>query len=332
MLYRKTIQPLAGWPIQTSWARELARVTSAMRPISRDGLLISRGTHGTAYSIEPPRVRPTIGENRPFDVRWCPHGYDGDGEWQIYLPYGCHFVTQYTREYGSESKAYILKNKKGRYEDGTESAEWYRIEEPPLELARVVEDRENRRIITISPVYINDKPYPITEVSGDPESNGRVAWQTIVAELIKIEFTDGGMTMRGANRLIDDGIIERTWDATNAFSIAYEMPEYPNISPIAEPIVYLQNQVKFLGRLQLVNDGFDDVTNWKDVWVKIDHSSETFKMSIEKNLTGDDARSDDDKTVYKIYSLADNVVTADLREQAPNLDFYTSPAKPNDIS
>ena len=39
--------------------------------------------------------------------------------------------------------------------------------------------------------------------------------------------------------------------------------------------------------------------------------------------------SDDNQTVYKIYDLSEDIVTADLRASVPVMDFYTTVASVN---
>jgi hypothetical protein len=66
-----------------------------------------------------------------------------------------------------------------------------------------------------------------------------------------------------------------------------------------------------------------DVTDWEEVWVRIQHDDEGVNLEVLPNNEKDE-KSDADKTIALIYKLEDGVVVEDCRENISNdFGFYT---------
>jgi hypothetical protein len=325
-------KPRAGDPIRAGWADSVVKAASELRPIQVPGMLISRGTYGTAYTPEAEwrqtaAEEQTIPELRPFDCRWMSFDTDdgektNNGEWQIYLPAGCVTVQQ-----GTLIEPYIPTNEKARDADGNTLAGWYKIDDPDDTALANITDANDYYAETYS-VYIEMKPWPRMKASVDPKAFNPTQWSHAVATISKIKYSDEEVEDHATGRLADFDSIAESWPIDGPFAVKYTMPQEGGRNPDAEPEVSLINQERFAGRMQVSVEKDTDVKEWKSVWIKIAHDSEKFSMSVEKDLGGDEAKTDDDQTVYKIYTLDQNVVTSDLRGSVPAMDFYVSPAKP----
>ena len=110
---------------------------------------------------------------------------------------------------------------------------------------------------------------------------------------------------------------------SESFSVEYKMsnPEDAD-SDVTAKIV---NEQIMLGRLDKENaKGTEIDKESKTIWVKIDHSGKKFKLSIEHDLEGEEAESNDDQTVVKIYDLEELFIIADHRDKLGHLQFYTN--------
>lgn len=322
--YEVPRMPRGGERLKVSWGDSLVRAMTQLRPVQVPDMLISRGMYGTRYAplASSSRAYPSnFGSLLPFTVRWLVHDRDEDtGEWQIYIPLGCLTLTQ-----GDMTYFYLPTNDAAKDAEGNDIADWYRIPDPEdTAYANVVSTK--KRVVTTWSVFLALKPWPRVHVSTDPTDFAPVAWRIPVAEMCVTEYADDTPTKRTSVRLIEETQIEKVWDITKPFSIRYDIAAEDIKKKSATPTAMLTNQMRFVGRLQttLVDD--TDVTGWPDVWVKIVHDGETFEMSVEHALSGADAQSDDDQTVYRIYALDNDVVELDLRDAVPAMDFYTSPA------
>lgn len=316
--------PRAGERLKAGWGDSLVRAITQLRPVQVPDMLISRGMYGTRYAplALPTRAYPTnFGSLLPFTVRWLVHDRDEDtGEWQIYIPLGCLTLTQ-----GEMTYFYLPTNDAAKDAEGNDIADWYKIPAPQdTAYANVVSTDD--RVVTTWGVSLALKPWPRVHVSTDPTDFDPVAWRIPVAEMRVTEYADDTPPQRSGVRLADETQIDKVWDISKPFSIRYDIAAADIRRKNATPTAKLTNQTRFVGRLQttLVDD--TDVTGWPDVWVKIVHDGETFEMSVEHAMSGADAQSDDDQTVYRIYALDDDVVELDLRNAVPAMDFYTSPA------
>lgn len=314
--------------MRVGWGDSMVKSVRSLTPLQVPGMLISRTTYGTRYT---PLASESMADMPsytllPFDVRWLDYGEDDSGnpkggEWQIYIPLGCLTVSQ-----SGETYFYIPTNNRAKDADGHNISDWYKIPEPEdTTYANVVQ--ENDRVATSYTVYLNMKPWPRVHVSTNPTDFNPVQWRVAVAEMRVVQYNgEDRKDEKSAMRLISETQIAKTWDASSPFAIRYDIAEGDFKNKNATPKAMLVNQTRFMGRLQDTVANETDVSSWDNVWVKILHDGETFEMSIEHDLEGDAARSDDDKTVYRIYDLDEKVVTEDLRSSVPEMDFYTSPA------
>ena len=321
-------KPRAGDTMRVGWADSMVQSVRSLVPLQVPGMLISRTTYGTRYTpmaSEATAAMPSY-SLLPFDVRWLDYGEDDSGnpkggEWQIYIPLGCLTVSQAGQTY-----FYIPTNDRAKDADGHNISDWYKIPEPEdTAYANVVQ--EDDRVATSYTVYLNMKPWPRVKVSTNPTDFKPVYWQVAVAEIRVVKYNKSDRKdEKYAVRLISETQVAKEWDASSPFAIRYDIAEDDFKKKNATPKAMLVNQTRFIGRLQETVAPETDVSSWDNVWVRILHDGETFEMSVEHDLEGDEARSDDDKTVYRIYNLDEMVVTEDLRSSVPEMDFYTSPA------
>ena len=327
--YQLPRKPRAGDPLRVGWADSVVRSMGALRPVQVPGMLISRGTYGTRYtpiSSSSTARQVSLSELLPFTVRWYDYGNDDGGnprggEWQIYIPLGCLTVAQ-----AGETYFYIPTNDRAKDKEGHNISDWYKIPDPEdTAYANVVQEED--RVATSWTVYLNMKPWPRVHVSTDPTDFNPVQWRVAVAEMRIVQYNDPDRKDdKYAERLVSERQIAEAWDASSPFAIRYDISEGDFKNKNAKPKAMLVSQTRFIGRLQETVYPETDISSWKNVWVRILHDGETFEMSVEHDLEGDEARSDDDKTVYRIYDLDEMVVTNDLRSSVPEMDFYTSPA------
>ena len=156
---------------------------------------------------------------------------------------------------------------------------------------------------------------------------GKVVKSQLVAIVTVVEYEDSD-AQHSWMRMMNSDSVEVEWDVSKPFSIRYEMDDDAggdDDDGSNHVTAMLVNQVLSLGRLQKVIGGATDITGLGNVFVKVQHSTTQFQMTIETNLTGSAAESDDDKTVFKIYDLEENIVKGDFRDSIPTtFDFYTS--------
>ena len=319
--------PVPGGPMNVQWGRTVAAGMRRNRVIAGSGLRMKQTPEGVVLDVTS-AVRRVVQEQKqvlPFDMRWYSYADENDpdkGEWQIYLPLGCATLTQdgVTWRYRTGSQ-----NKSARDADGNVIPAWYHLDVPQSSSNAVVTE-ENDRIAKSYTIFLNMKPWPHMLVSGDDnaiEEYGRVEWQVAVGSINIVEYSDGETpTTRYATRTITQTNIANEWDVSKPFSVKYETTQTGEHS--FDLKVWLVNQSVFLGRLEKIDAEDIDITGRDNVWVKIAHDTDEFEMSVEFDLEGTAARSDDDKTVYRIYTLEDNVVVTDDRDEVPDMGFYTS--------
>ena len=334
MNYSTPRMPRAGERVRSSWGDSVSRAVREVTPVQVPGMLLSRGVYGTKYTLmnEPQSYEESYPTTTllPFDVRWYSYADENDpdkGEWQIYLPLGCATLTQdgVTWRYRTGSS-----NKSARDKDGNVIPAWYHIDVPESSKNAVVQEL-NDRVAKSYPIFLNMKPWPHMLVSGDDnaiEEYGRVEWQVAVGSINIVEYSDGETpTERYATRTITETNIANEWDVSKPFSVKYEVT--PQGKHSFDVKAWLVNQSVFLGRLEKIDAEDIDITGRDNVWVKITHDTDEFEMSVEFDLEGSAARSDDDKTVYRIYTLEDDVVVTDDRDEVPDMGFYTSAPETN---
>lgn len=327
-------KPRAGDTMRAGWADSMVKSVRSLVPLQVPGMLISRTTYGTRYTpmaSEATAAMPSY-SILPFDIRWYDYGADDEGkskggEWQIYLPLGCATLTQdgVTWRYRTGSQ-----NRSAKDADGNIIPAWYHVDVPQSSKNATVQEL-NDRVEKSYPIFLNMKPWPHMLISGDDsaiEEYGRVEWTVAVGNINIVEYSDGETpTTRYSTRTITQTNIANEWDVSKPFSVKYEVTPQGEHSFSLK--AWLVNQSVFLGRLEKIDAEDIDITGRDNVWVKITHDTDEFEMSVEFDLEGSAARSDDDKTVYRIYTLEDNVVVTDDRDEIPDMGFYTSAPETN---
>ena len=306
-----------GEGIRADWARSVERAIMEQRPRPNLGQTMSRNSYGVMMG-EAGAAAKTVeyASSFPFKVRWqYTNKKRTAGEWQIFLPLGCVSVVQ-----GNVTNACIPVNAIGKDDNGQELYKWYRIEEPKDADGTV--GTFNGYLAKQWTVYVIIKPWPRMKACTSPEDSSFKAgmWSVPVATINVIE-TDKDV-LHGVNQIVSEGGIVREWKTDGAFAIEYEMESAKE--PGSNVVARIINQRKALGRLYRKNADPVVVTGWDNVWVKITHEDTEFDMSVEKDLSGKDAVSDDDKTVFQIYRMKDNIPVEDSRGSIPDFDFYTN--------
>lgn len=333
-----------GGAVTAEWGQQVVRAVRALRVKGGPNALVSK--NGDGATIEPiGGVSRTYNYNavRPFTVRWFQTG-DGadDGEWQIYLPLGCVMLDILatgeggTSEDGPESKPYIAKN-----DDPTEPDDgfaplygWYKIA-TPVDADASVETRDGYAA-KVWTVRLAVFPWPRLEATTQKAETFGPAWKSVpVASIAEVSVAQTSMhdayKMRRVTRLIAEDSLVFEWDETRPFSIHYTLSDETNKNATVSSAKVV-NQVVAVGRLMLTPEG-DAATNgtevksFDEVWVRVKHEEPEFELEVVDALTGDNARSDDDKTVWRIYTMSGDVAglpVADTRSQQPVMDFYTN--------
>lgn len=331
MSYQMPRVPRAGDKLRADWGNSLVRAISSMRPVPTPGVLLGRSTYGTTMTFEDSGAAAAFTPTAvlPFTVRWYSYGEEGKGQWQIYLPVGCATLTQTTKD-GSVTFPYIPTNAKAKNKDGEVIPGWYEIPMPEEGVDEDVTTADGYAVLSWVATILF-KPWPRMKVTAMPSKETEAwAWTQAAATMQVAEYSDDRETRTWAeNTLAESGValVEQTWDASGDFAVEYAMPEGSETTPNAKPLVRIVNQRRYLGRLDAEVSGYTDATQWTgetEVLLKVEHDSEDFVMSVERNLTGAAAKSDDDKTVGMIYRMKDSVVTEDRRGLFPTTAFYTS--------
>ena len=325
MIYPSPKSPVNRQPMTVGWGRELISAVRSTMPVSSPGMLIRRGIYGTRYLPTAEAGTRTFAARKvkPFDVRWMSHDEDGTdpgkGEWQIYLPFGAMVVN-----YAGLGRTYtaLPTNDDGEQADGEKTYQWYAIKTPEDEHAGLYQEIDGWIYKTWT-VYVLTKPWARFLVDTDPEANDDVTWTDAVATIGVAEYNgEDGRVVRHTVVQLTNGAMVKTWDATDPFSLEYKLDDETQKN--SGHTVEVVHQTKMLGRLQVDNVEPVVVASAKEVWIKIDHKDEEFKLEV-LGKAPHDTKSNDDQTVYKIYDMdGKGVVTHDYRASIPTPPFYTS--------
>ena len=338
-----------GGAVTAEWGRRVVTAVRALRVKGGPNALVSK--NGDGATIEPVgRGVKKFEYNavRPFSVRWFQTGEDEEeGEWQIYLPSGCVMLDILatgeggTSEDGPESKPYIAKN-----DDPTEPDDgfaplygWYKIADPE-DADAAVETRDGYAA-KVWTVRLAVFPWPRLEATTERSESYGPVWKSVpVASIAVVEVAASQMhdayKMRRVTRLIAEDSLEFEWDETQPFSIHFTLSsETAKNATVASAKVV--NQVVAVGRLMLTPAGNaatagTGVKTCGEGWARVNHAQPEFSLEVVDTLTGDDAKSDDDKTVWRIYTMSGDVAglpVADSRSTMPVMDFYTNAPEEN---
>ena len=341
MHYAMPRMPRAGVGIKADWGDALVRALGAQRPVQVPGMLISKGTYGTAYTpiVQDATAAAGTGTLVPFAVRWyAPDLDDPDkGEWQIYLPGGCATVEQ-----GGVVYPYVPVNQKAEPAKSNDPASaaavfrWYKIETPKDEDAEI--STQGGFVAKSWTVYVHFKPWPRMKASVKAQDKDFKTdkWTLAVADMREMARSgkDGEIKRRYAVQMHGTSVAYK-WDVSAPWSVRYEME---SDEPDANVKVSLVNQSKVLGRLFAQKAKPTDIKDWSSAWVVVKHGSTEFEVDVKDYSDGDEAdggkdggdntKSNDDRTVFQIYEIKDDVPVADYRAAIPDMDFYTNKPSP----
>lgn len=348
MIYDSPVSPAPGGKITARWGRELLRSIRSTFPVSCPGMLFRKGVYGTTMRpiAQGGRIKTSISTSAltPFTVRWYDLNKDdaenpnpNNGEWQIYLPLGCATLTTYSTT-GGGAAAFVITNDKAKDNKGEILDGWYKITAPVENKDDDVTEMEGKIARTWA-VHLLMTPWGRLTATAMPSDNEfkkkQFLWDEIIGRIYIISYKEEGeegvssYVRRGSKGT--KGSISKEWSSRGEWGIEYRYDDEDDAkNPQTMPKVYLVNQRRMVGRLDLFIDTETNITSWigdVSIWVKIEHDSTQFKLSVARDLKGADAQSDDDKTVYLIYKLKDLVVLEDLRELRRidvNTLFYTS--------
>ena len=313
-----------GGAIRAEWSRMMERAVREQRIRAANGQIMSRDSYGITIGEIKRTNEVELVEAHPFMVRWqYTNAARTSGEWQICLPRGCASIRQ-----GNVTRAYVPVNDQGRDENGDAVYRWYAIPTPKDKDATVT--TAGWYVAKQWTVHVLLKPWPRMKVTTDPTDSSfkAAAWDIPVADIATFEIAGDGFVQHGVSQIVREGGIVKEWDIGSAFAIRYDMQDEAN--PSSGVVASVINQYKVIGRMFRENEEPVVVNGWKSVWVKIEHEGTEFNLSVEKDLSGDAAVSDDDKTVFRIYDLEDDIVTNDARTQIPPTDFYTNAPEDDD--
>lgn len=310
--------PVEGQAITVTWAKQLLAYIRENTPRAGAGATESRTRNGVFIGVGS---SPSASSSAPatlsaFDVRWYPHSDTDDtkGEWQIHLPFGCATIGE--RIYLPDKDVESAKDK-----DGVEIFGWYKIPSPKNEDG--FQERADGWEAISWTVKVAFKAWPrlmpTTDTSEDgPSQFGRGYKEVAVATISVYNYDIDGRkyTAHKVNQLVSVAQkIER--DIGGAFAIEYatDGSEY---SREAKWTPRVRNQSCMLGRLQKYIDTPTDVGGWDDVCLKIEHSTNEYKVSLTKEFEESDAK----KTVIRLYKMKHNEIVDDYREDISKIPFY----------
>lgn len=318
--------PNPGDSMSADWARKVCGDARANRILPGTGYTVSYTPNGTRLNIGINAVQKNVetakkAELLPWTLRWYDLTEDA-GEWQVYAPFGS-FTVSHKASSGVVPKRYtgVLSNHEAVDKDGNALPGWYSIPTPLEGDASVAALGAMQGRSWSVGLYIH--PWGKgTVVTGSAEGTP-FAWAVTVGSVQEADYKDGegrAKKSHGVTQTLKTAV-EKDWDISGAFALDYTPSSETDGS--MDGTVAVINQVKMLGRAQQSLVEPTDVTGAEGVWIKIEHSGEEFTLSVETDDPGD---SNDDQTVYKIYDLKDNIVTADYRAEVGELPFYTNPA------
>lgn len=319
--------PAPGSAVSANWGRKVVKCLRQLMPIPGRGMTFAYTPNGTIYNSTPGTKFASAAavDLKPFDIRWFSKGEDNkDGEWQIYLPLGCVNLTMRTIEAGSF--ACVCVNEKATDADGEEIYAWYKIDDP--EGSKGDTQTINGIVHQSIPVYIWAKPYPrfkiTTKTNADDDDFGESFHKQVVGTMNIAEYTvDGETTVsRVGMRVGVETLNLKDESSRYNFNIIYKIDEGDLYKPEAKAKTIVVDMEFSGGRTVYMSDDEEqDVTDWEEVWLKVDHDveeSKDIKISLEKE--GKDTTT---KVTYiPLYTLKDGVIMTDKRSNLDKISYY----------
>lgn len=249
----------------------------------------------------------SAGGLRPFKVRWMSHSKEVEtqGEWQIYLPTGCVTIN---------NEPVVPTNERATDIDRNEIKDWYKIEDPSNADADV--GTYGKYEILEWPVYVHVKSFPLMYAStkkDDDEFPGTLN-DLYVANMIKKEWEDrdGETSKKHTQHFATQVLFEEQhleFEETGSFRLEWKC-EGEDKRSLDSYKLYMVNQYVHFGRVQVWGEEKTDVTEFTDVFVKIDHS----KKDAEISVVEESEENTLDYTFIKILKLDEGAIKDDYRE------------------
>lgn len=244
------------------------------------------------------------GSRKPFALRWMSHSTTSEktGEWQIFLPFGCATM---------DSEPVYPTNDVGTDIDGNATYQWYSIPEPQQADATVTQigDYFYREWI----VYVHFKSFPIMKATtAKKDSDFGEAYKDIaVGSLLEMQWNDSEGTQHYSHKTRQTVFTAQNidFDPNGTFRLIWKC-NGDKKNPESYRL-YLTNQFITFGRHQTWIEDDTEITEFTDVYVKIDHSKEDISLSVEKESKGDTK----DETYIKILKLDTGSVINDFRDE-----------------
>ena len=255
----------------------------------------------------------------PFKVKWCSHSetVQTSGEWQIYLPTGCVTIN---------SQPVVPKNARATDIDGNQIKDWYKIEEPQNSDADI--GTFGQYEVKEWQVYVHIKSLPLMYVStkkDDSSFTGTIN-DLYVDNIMVKEWeteTSEGQTIQNIQYISSQLIKEAQhlkFDENGTFRLEWKLEGEDKYKQESYKL-YLVNQCVNFGRVQVWGEEKTDITEFSDVFVKIDHSKKQAKISV----VGESAENTLDYTFIKILKMNKGSVKDDYRETIRNgLQLYNN--------
>lgn len=254
----------------------------------------------------------------PFKVRWCSHSktVQTSGEWQIYLPAGCVTINSQPVVPTNERATDIYRN---------EIKDWYKIETPQNTDADI--GTFGKYEVKEWQVYVHIKSFPLMYVStkkDDSDFEGTINDLYVDNIMIKQWDDRSGQTSQRRTQHASQQLVKEgqhlKFDQTGTFRLEWKL-EGENKYSFESYKLYLVNQCINFGRVQVWGEEKTDVTEFSDVFVKIDHSEKQAKISVVEESEENTL----DLTFIKILKLDHGAVKDDYRETIRNgLQLYNN--------
>lgn len=247
------------------------------------------------------------GSLRPFKVRWMSHSKEVDtaGEWQIYLPTGCVTIN---------NEPVVPTNVPATDIEGNKIIDWYKIEDPTDSDGDV--GTYGKYEIVEWHVYVHVKSFPLMYVStkkDDSTFTGTLN-DLYVANMMRKEWEEqeGEANKKHTQHLATQVLFDAQhldFEKTGSFRLEWKCEGNDKRKPSSYKL-YIVNQYVQFGRVQVWGQDKTDITNFTEVFVKIDHS--TKEANIE--VVAESQANSMDYTFIKIMKIVEGSIKEDYRE------------------
>ena len=311
--------PIAGEPMTVDWARNVGADARANRILQGVGYRVTHTPNGTILHIDGGKtVETSVSAGiAPWTVRWHELEKDGEvkGEWLVYAPPGSFGILQH-KAIGDKNLVGMLLNADTDLYEG-DVGKWFKIE-PLKDDADAVTAPEGSLEGLRWTIKLFIYPWARGEVGS--RIAYKCAWEIPIANIYEYEYEENGenKVKREVVQLYT-GAIAKDWNEHAPFAVCYELEDENEKD--SDYTVTVKNQKVMLGRKQYIVESETDIKDRSDVWLLINHAGKEYSAEVK---TEDPGETNDDQTVVKLYTLEDNIVMSDFREDIEDMPFYTN--------